>query len=65
MELVTDLEVEVGSFFVTVTWVAEKYRVPRMAVYRAIHDGRLRAIRLKGNTFVLDSRRLPEHFPRR
>jgi hypothetical protein len=48
--------------------VAEWYGVPRVAVYRAIRDGRLEAIRAwgkgKSEMFIFDREQLPFEFPR-
>jgi hypothetical protein len=53
---------------VGVSWVAEWYGVPRVAVYRAIRDGRLEAIRAwgkgKSEMFIFDREQLPFEFPR-
>lgn len=65
MVTLTHTEVEVASFYVTVGWVAKHYDVPRLAVHRAIKDGRLLGLRIGGNVYVLDRRRLPDVFPRR
>jgi hypothetical protein len=64
MVTLTGIDVEVGSFYATVSWVARHYGVTRTEVHRAIKSGRLRAVRLKGNIFVLDTRQLPARFPR-
>jgi hypothetical protein len=57
--------VEVGVWYVSPSWVARKYGVTRQQVYRAIAAKRLQAVRVRGGTIVLDSRLLPESFPRR
>ena len=66
----------VEGFLVTPTWVARHYGVSRITVYRAISAGRLKAIKVIGaprqgtdgarsnNTYAIDVRDLPPHFPR-
>jgi len=59
---------EVERFFVGPGWVANHYGVARHEVYRAIADGRLRAVRVRGArqrvSLILDVRDLPTDFPR-
>jgi len=69
----------IEGFLVTPAWVANHYGVTRITVYRAISDGRLKAIKVIGaprrsragmneqrsnNTYALDVRELPGVFPR-
>lgn len=61
---VTETAVEVTRYYVTPSWVATYYGVPKVAVYRAIWANRLKATRVRGGGFVLDSRTLPAKFPR-
>lgn len=61
------LAVEVEQYFVSPTWVAKKYDVSRLAVHRAIAARRLIGIRIRGGgryEWILDTRTLPEEFPR-
>ena len=48
---------------VTPSWVARKYGVSTLKVYRAIHSGKLEAVKLRGGSLVLDERTLPARFP--
>jgi hypothetical protein len=62
--LVEMVATEVTLFYVTPSWVARHYKVPKLAVYRAIQAGRLTAIKIDGGSLVLDRRTLPMQFPR-
>lgn len=65
MSAISDyVEMELQVHYASVRWVAEYYGVPRQQVYRAIAAKRLEAIRVRGNTILLDVRKLPEKFPR-
>jgi hypothetical protein len=62
--LVEMVATEVTLFYVTPSWVARHYGVPKLAVYRAIAAKRLTAIKIDGGSLVLDRRTLPMKFPR-
>ena len=55
---------EVMEFYVTPSWVAKFYSVPKLQVYRSIRAGKLKAYRVRGGSLVLDTRELPARFPR-
>ena len=64
---------DVTRYYVTPSWVAKFYGVPKLQVYRAIKNGRLVAVRIRSaesdkwrgkGMLVLDSRLLPYRFPR-
>jgi len=60
---------DVTRYYVTPSWVAKFYGVPKLQVYRAIKGGSLVAVRIRSatserGTLVLDSRLLPYRFPR-
>jgi excisionase family DNA binding protein len=61
---VAEVAAEVMEHYVTPSWVAKFYGVPKLDVYRAIKAGKLKAYRVRGGSLVLDARLLPSKFPR-
>jgi hypothetical protein len=61
---VSDVARDVLEFYVTPSWVAKFYSVPKLDVYRACRAGKLRAYKVRGGSLVLDTRELPPYFPR-
>lgn len=59
-----DTAQDVARNYVTPGWVAKFYGVKKLQVYRAIQAGKLKAIRIRGGSLVLDERQLPSQFPR-
>jgi hypothetical protein len=63
-DAIIDTAADVMRFYVTPKWVAEFYGVDKLRVYRAIKAQKLKAIRVRGGSLVLDTRQLPSRFPR-
>lgn len=56
----------IETYYVTSAWVAEHYGVTRMAVHRAVMDGRLKAVHVRGakrGTWLFFIPDLPAEFP--
>jgi excisionase family DNA binding protein len=60
---IAETEADVRRYYVTPSYVARLFGVSRLRVYRAINDGKLTAVRVRGGSLVLDSRLLPPTFP--
>lgn len=60
------IDAHIEQFYVTSAWVADHYGVTRMAVHRAVTDGRLHAVRVRSarrDTWLFYVNDLPEEFP--
>ena len=60
------IDAHIEQWYVTSAWVAEHYGVTRMAVHRAVKDGRLQAVRVrsaKRDTWLFYVNDLPAEFP--
>ena len=54
------------QFLVGPSWIANAYGVSIIDVHRAIHDGRIKATRIRGHKadgWAIDVRSLPDRFP--
>ena len=58
MNAIHDTALQVTQYYVTPGYVAELYGVSKLRVYRAIRDGNISAVRVRGGSLVIDSRLL-------
>jgi hypothetical protein len=63
-EKLTFSEVEIMAHFVRPGWVKRYYKVSHATVYRAIWEGRLRAIKTRDGAYLIDTRTLPKKLGR-
>ena len=57
----------IRKYYVTSSWVAEHYGVTRMAVHRAVMEGKPPAVRARGakrDTWLFHVDDLPDEFPK-
>jgi hypothetical protein len=57
-------EVEIMAHYVRPGWIIKHYKCSSQTVYRAIWEGRLRAVRTRDGAYLVDSRHLPNRIGR-